>query len=181
MWVWYVYVDWTKEEVPRPFYVGKGNSSRVLQLRRNKKHSLISEVYGIRREVVRTTKVEKVALNTERKLILKHLTYAGSSEIGCNFTHGGQGTSGHHQSPEARQKIREAHLGLCRPHTEATKHKMSLAKKGKPPNNKGKSLSLETRQKMSLTRRGKPKSEAWKNKIGASMMGNRNGKRKVNG
>jgi len=27
--MYYVYVDWTTEEFPRPFYVGKGNFNRT--------------------------------------------------------------------------------------------------------------------------------------------------------
>lgn len=45
------------------------------------------------------------------------------------------------------------------PHSAETKLKMSLAKKGKPPNNKGKKLSVETRAKM---RESRAKQEAAK-------------------
>ena len=38
-----VYVDYTTEELPRPFYVGKGNSSRILNLKRNRLHDSIAK------------------------------------------------------------------------------------------------------------------------------------------
>jgi hypothetical protein len=163
--MWFVYVDWTIEAHPRAFYVGKGTASRVKDKRRSANHAEIARAYGLNRQVVLATSVETEALNLERALITSLGTLAGQSSIGCNRTAGGQGTSGHKQSPEARAKIRSARLGKGHPHSEETRQRMSLAKKGKPPNNKGKQLSESTREKMSLARRGKPKPEAWREKM----------------
>lgn len=65
-------------------------------------------------------------------------------------------------------------------HSAKTKQKMSEAKKGQAPWNKGKKHSLETRQKMSgakqgnQNRRGKKHSLKIKQKIGKSLKGNQN-------
>ena len=179
--MWYVYIDWTAESKPRPFYVGKGDLSRVNQPKRSKRHSAIVELYGVKRVVVCTTRSESRSFRVERTLISKHRTYYLKSEIGCNLTLGGQGTSGHKKSKEAKQKIREWHLGKKHPHTEETKKKISLTMKGKPPNNKGKKLSLKTRLKMSNSRKGVPKSAEWKRKRSESMMGNKIGIGNKNG
>lgn len=173
--MWYVYVDWTMEEAPRPFYVGKGSLSRVRQTKRNSKHTHISTLYGFRRQVVLEVPDEQEALSFERSLIVTLRTLPKDSEIGCNFTKGGQGTCGHTQSADTRAKIRHARLGVCRPHTEETRQKMSRAKRGLPPNNKGKRLSVETRRKMSIAKKAQPRSEEWRKRISVAMIGNKNG------
>lgn len=63
----------------------------------------------------------------------------------------------------------------CTGHSEKTKEKMSAAKKGKPPNNKGKKLSDETKGKIkqkSLLRRH---TEETKAKMSINKIGNKNG------
>lgn len=164
--VFCVYLDWTLESVPRCFYVGKGNVSRVRQLKRNKKHTRIAAKYGLRREVVLETSVEEITFEVEKSLIAEHKTYFYENDFGCNFTRGGEGTSGHKQSDEARRKMSVWRTG--RPghrHTVETRKRMSEAKLGRPPNNKGKCMSDATRAKMSTVRKGKPKSEEWKAKM----------------
>jgi len=78
----------------------------------------------------------------EAKQIEKYLiAYYGRKNLGLgtlvNMTNGGQGI-----------------LGLS--HSQQTKEKMSKAKKGKAPNNKGKSMSEESKQKISEAKKGKP-------------------------
>ena len=96
----YVYVDYTKEEVPRPFYVGKGNSSRVLSLKRNAKHRGIAKKYGIERRQVFETVCEQEAFKRETELITELHTFVGDpecSDVSCNFTKGGEGIAGINQ------------------------------------------------------------------------------------
>lgn len=92
--MFYVYVDYTKESPPRPFYVGKGNESRVANLKRNRKHTSIKNKYGIERKIVLETLNEQEAFDKEINLIKELNTQKG---IGCNMTSGGEGIKGHNE------------------------------------------------------------------------------------
>ena len=48
----YVYVDWTNEFEPRPFYVGLGSLDRTRNFRRNWSHTTIRKKFGMTRVVV---------------------------------------------------------------------------------------------------------------------------------
>ena len=120
---WYVYVDWTCESSPRPFYVGMGNHLRVRNLHRNAKHSNIVQKHGQRRDVVFAASNYRMCLDHEIELIAELGTFAHQDSIGCNFTKGGDGTIGVQRSLSWR-------------------HKQSIARLGKQ-------LSLETKQRMS--------------------------------
>jgi len=63
----YVYVDWTCEAIPRPFYVGKGQKCRFYYEKRNGFHSKISEKYGLKRVVVAILNDESLALQIEKE------------------------------------------------------------------------------------------------------------------
>jgi hypothetical protein len=174
-----VYVDYTKEELPRPFYVGKGNSSRVSNLKRNKLHTNISNKHGIERHIVLDTDDEELALRHECELIAEYKTCIyDEGSWGANFTRGGEGTSGmkhseetkrknsesnklsttgekngmygKHHSEETRKKIGEKSKG--RKDSESTRLKKSKASMGK---SKGRVLSEETKRKIAEARRGK--------------------------
>ena len=71
-----VYVDYTTEEVPRPFYVGKGNKARVNHIPRNDLHGCIALKHGHQRKVVMETDDEGLALQEEKRLVAEHKTYA---------------------------------------------------------------------------------------------------------
>jgi hypothetical protein len=64
-----------------------------------------------------------------------------------NLTNGGDGTVGRRQTPEARQKLAEAHRGMKA--SEETRRKMSAAKKGKPSGRSGKKISEASRARIS--------------------------------
>lgn len=214
-----VYVDYTTEENPRPFYVGKGKEQRIRGIERNKLHTRIASKYGLDRRIVFETDDEVMAFDKERELIIEHDTYVYGGGWGANFTLGGQGTSGakfpnrhgenhpmwgkrhsdeskrknsesnriscagekngmfgKHHSAETRKKIgdnqrgwhhtdetkakladsaRRIHTGRRR--SETTRRKISDARKGKPPWNKGK-YSKSTHRRWAKWRRdhGKP-------------------------
>lgn len=137
---WHVYEDWTLEEIPRCFYVGKGDDGRVLKIKRNPHHSLVSSDLGHRRTVVLTTSDENEALIVERELIQKRHTHPRDPEyngIGCNRTLGGQGNSGRIVSEETKKRISEAKRGKTsnkvwtQSERAATAARMSALHKGK--------------------------------------------------
>ena len=101
-----VYVDWTLETSPRPFYVGKGNVERVLNLERNDYHTNVKLKHGLRREVVMETLDEDEAYEREILIIASLHTFVNDPEwngIGTNMTPGGEGIR--NPSPDTRRKL----------------------------------------------------------------------------
>jgi hypothetical protein len=126
---YYVYVDWTLEEISRPFYVGKGSSSRLKILKRNQRHTAISEAYGMERKIVLETDSEEEAFVLEKKLIQEYSTYAHDpGSRGANYTLGGEGSSGRILSKESIDKIRRPHGPK---HSESQRLKWSQDRSGK--------------------------------------------------
>jgi hypothetical protein len=108
--VFFVYVDLTLEDPPRPFYVGKGSNIRIKKRDRNDHWRHIAIKYGWVRKVLLATKDEKFALEEEKRLIKIHRTFYGHDDYlwGANKTAGGEGSCGHIPSEETRHK-----LSLC--------------------------------------------------------------------
>lgn len=50
--MFFVYVDWTKELTPRPFYVGKGNENRIKDFKRNRKHTAIKNKISFKQKII---------------------------------------------------------------------------------------------------------------------------------
>lgn len=153
----YVYVDWTVEKNPKVFYVGKGDKRRARLLIRNKKHSNVSLKHGINREIVLITSIDRIALDHEIDLVAFHKTYHydDPNVIGCNFTRGGEGMSGHKLSIEMKQRL-------------------SALNRGKVPWNKGLFTgprSLETRSKIAKSHFGMKASAETRKKLSESHMG----------
>ncbi len=69
--MFYVDVDFTEEETPRPYYVGMGNSDRVNSLVRdgNDRHREIAEVHGQQRRVMFESESESAAMSEETRFI----------------------------------------------------------------------------------------------------------------
>lgn len=131
--IFYVYVDWTTEESPRAFYVGKGNESRVKERDRNEYWQRVAAKHGWRREVVFGTREEKVALDLETQLIKEHKTYTydNPDRWGCNFTRGGDGTSGYKHTEEHRARMRgEGNPFYGKKHSDEMYKKWSEERKG---------------------------------------------------
>jgi hypothetical protein len=126
--MFYVYVDWTLEDEPRPFYVGMGSLKRVKNVSsRNNLHENISEKYGRSRRVEFETTSRDEALLKEIELISFYKTYFyDKSSWGCNFTIGGDGTTGHTMimSDLHRKAISDAN---SHPRSDETKEKMKIA------------------------------------------------------
>ena len=108
--MFFVYVDRTGDG--RPFYVGKGNARRARSRERNTKHAWISEQLGRTRTIELETEREQEALDYEIGLIAKYDTFTTeyalrTNDIRCNFTRGGEGLTGHKDTPETREKKRQ--------------------------------------------------------------------------
>lgn len=155
-----VYVDYTTEEFPRPFYVGKGNSFRVSNLKRNRLHTNIMNKYGIKRLIVLETDDETEALSKEIELIAEYNTCIyDEGSWGANFTRGGEGTSGMKHSEESKRKNSETNKA-----TAADK----LAR-GIPNAMYGKRLSEERKKEIGDFHRGRKLSEKTKRAISESI------------
>lgn len=135
--IYYVYVDWTTEEVPRAFYVGKGNEKRIVDFSdRNNHWRSIRDKYGCNRTILLGTKEESFAFEIEKQKIAFYKTYKAAwkdgSGWGANFTLGGDGVSGRTRevmSNEERARRKDCVKG--RKHTEETKQKMRENNMGK--------------------------------------------------
>ena len=85
---------------------------------------------------------------------------------GYNLTEGGDGWSGG-PCEEMRRKLSEVHKNI----SDETRRKMSLAKKGRTPYNKGKHLSEEHKKKIGEANKDKTMSEEARKKISESISG----------
>lgn len=110
--LWYVYVDWTLEDVPRPFYVGKGNQGRIRTTSvrsRNEVHHRITLKFGQKRTIVFESFNEEKAYEVEFFLVRYHQTFmhGGKNWWGANLDLGGRGGLGTPKSVQHREKIRQ--------------------------------------------------------------------------
>jgi hypothetical protein len=124
--VFYGYIDCT--DGGQVFYVGKGKSHRLIQADRNEKHTRVSVKHGRHRIVKFRSSQESLVFEWERAAIKRYGTYrTRHTGIGCNFTIGGEGLSGHTPSTEALKRMSAAQIG--RKHTPETRAKMSVSAK----------------------------------------------------
>jgi len=184
MCMWYVYVDWTTDSDPYPFYVGQGNLRRVGKKHRNTFHSNIAQLHGFRREIVFKTDIREEALGEEVRLIAELKTFHGDNPKGANFTKGGDGgvgravvltdewrakisesLRGRKSDPEVNERRRESMTGKKiqrRPFTDEEKETLYASRRGRDL------VSPEGRasQKEKLTGRKRPPfSEETKSKM----------------
>lgn len=117
----YGYKHWTLEKQPRCFYVGKGLKGRSKQLRnRNHKWHHIMKYFGGYTIEICVGPVTNAEVSVwEVKEILKENTFRQGSEhyrhntsdIGCNFTSGGDGVIGRCHSEETKKKMSKSAQG----------------------------------------------------------------------
>jgi hypothetical protein len=95
--IFYIYLDRTLNGIP--FYIGKGDLKRVNDFKpykRNKHHCNIVNSYGIIREIIFETDVEKDAFDKEIEMIafykLNHYKYP--DKFSTNYSDGGEGPNG---------------------------------------------------------------------------------------
>lgn len=156
---YYTYVDITKDD--RPFYVGKGNKSRLTAQERNDVWSNIVQKHGFKRRiVVFETLHEQWAFDKEVELIALFKTNMHRvGHWGANLTDGGEGSSGYKHTEHALKQMRAAKVGW-KPSAELLK-KASDANKGRKRSadavkrsadaHRGQKRSLETRHRLSLS------------------------------
>lgn len=130
---YYVYVLFGVDGAP--CYVGKGKGRRWLGHERTKEHpnrrlrAIIAAAGGHLPKVkIRQELTEAEAFEVERAIIAA----IGRGKNGplVNLTDGGDGTSGHRHTPEARELIGAPRRGKARP--DEVKRKLSAAKIGIP-------------------------------------------------
>lgn len=145
-----VYVDWTLEDVSRPFYCGKGIPLRVRSFQRNRFHTRVKLKHGLRREVILETFDEAFAHEYEVQLIAELHLYVGDplwNGIGTNLTVGGEGTRGHKSGWKGKKRPKRTPEHIA-------KLVASFHSTPKIPWNKGKELSSETCELISQRNKG---------------------------
>lgn len=90
----FVYVDYFAES-KKPFYVGKGSATRLKVLKRNDRHTELTQGREWYRVAVNSTDDEREALTLERQLI--RMLGTRDHQGGANCSDGGEGAS---QSPD---------------------------------------------------------------------------------
>lgn len=140
------YKHWTLENPPRCFNVGKGVKGRARSMRsRNHKWHAIVKRLGLRVEVCVGPMTNDAACTWEIEWIAKEKTFNTNhlhddlTDIGCNFTHGGDGSAGCSPSAATRKKMSKSHMGNTagtaqrgKPKSEAHKQAIRVALKGNP-------------------------------------------------
>ena len=134
--IYYVYAYLREDD--SPYYIGKGKGKRVFA-----KHDSVSVPKDRSRILMLAENLsEESALELEKEKI----AFYGRKDLGTgilrNMTDGGDGISGYSHKETTKEILREKRLQqpdpmLGRKHSEQTKEKMSLKKKGKPSWNKG--------------------------------------------
>jgi hypothetical protein len=161
----YVYVDWTAECQPRPFYVGMGTLKRIKNMSsRNTLHKNISEKHGHQRRIEFETEIRDEALLKEIELISYYKTYFYDELTwGCNFTIGGDGTTGHTMvvSDEHKKILSEAN---SHPKSETAKENMRIAARIR-------AVDPEWIEKMSEILKERWKDPSYREKMKASLSG----------
>lgn len=171
-----------------PFYVGKGKDRRYYierHLYKDAANRLLKNkirkvgVDNVQMHFLHKDLTEKEALQQERYWI----KYYGRRDLGlgplCNLTDGGEGTSGHIHTDEAKQKMSEAVKGRIM--SNETKQKISKIHKGKKTADetkqkirdslKGRTISTEQKKKISDTLKGHEPSKETRQKISKSNKG----------
>jgi hypothetical protein len=153
-----IYVDYTIEPEPRPYYVGKGTEGRVNKRYRSKLHQSFIKRFGLNRHVVFETDDELEVYAKERELITKYQTYAfgGEGWWGANQDLGGQGGRSTPKTALHRERIRNALKGRAK----SSEHCQAMSRGGR-----GKILTKEHRKKIGEAGKGRAVSGETRTKL----------------
>jgi hypothetical protein len=155
----YVYEHW-RADTGRCFYVGKGRRQRAFVMgHRNRHHRAISRQTTVYVVIVQSGLSDEAALALE---IQRIAFWRAAGHPLCNLTDGGEGAPGMRLSPEAREKIRAAHLGRKRSPEMCENIRRSMI---------GRTASPASREKMRDAHLGQKFSEERKAKISAGLRG----------
>lgn len=152
---YYVYLH-KKLDTGEVFYVGKGMKRRAWVIYcRNKHWKNIVDKHGYTVEILFDNLTNEEAL-CEEISVISELRYFGYNL--CNYTNGGEGTSGYSLTEEHKAKISKANKGRIK--TEEWRDNLSKSQKGRPCNrkavdasilvNKGKKLTAEQLERRRL-------------------------------
>lgn len=164
--MFYVYLDWTLENLPRCFYVGRGTNDRIKKRDRNKFWKRIAAKYGWRREIVICTSIYEVVCSEEINFIrdMNTFYYTNKDGIACNFTLGGDGgLLGYKHSLETRKKIGLSRFGKKNSIDSIEKRKLRSLGNGNPMY--GKFHKQESIERIRNSKLGKFHSQETINKI----------------
>jgi len=132
MTIFHTYIDWTLEDLPRAFYIGKGNEYRTRNPERNQKHKHVRNTFGHRREIVFSSQDEQECLDHEVQLIQEHHTFYldehADKDIACNFTKGGDGATGWVPTESQRKNISN---GVKKAHQENSEYAAGISRRAK--------------------------------------------------
>lgn len=148
--MYYVYVDWTTDSGPYPFYVGCGTLNRVGKKYRNSYHRNIAQKHGLNRVIVHGPCDKVEAFSKEVHFIAELRTFQPENPRGANFTRGGEGSHGHvvTMTPEWRARIAASLRG--RKSDPEANRKRSEKQRGVP-----KPCKLTSEQRAALSERFK--------------------------
>ena len=153
----YNYVDFLADTL-EAIYVGKGSKSRILVESRNQKHENYVQKHGLRRVIVACFDDDESARSNEILLIQKFKTFYLDNTKGCNFTLGGEGTSG----------LIPWNKGLMRDDI-FTEDSLKKMKERVSKSLTGRKLTEINKIKIGLSNSGKVRSEETKRKISESV------------
>jgi hypothetical protein len=147
--VYYVY-EHIRPDTNQAFYVGKGSYKRAYSKHQRNRHwnFVVEKAKGFSVNILAKDLDEELAFLCEMERIdqLKRLGLKL-----CNYTNGGDGSSGYKHSDESKAKIGQAAKAIMT----------------------GRKASDEAKQNMRKAKLGKTLSEAHKAKIGQSLIGNK--------
>ena len=154
--MFYVYAHYKADDpTGDPFYIGKGKSKRELSNKRNPFWKNIVSKHGFISKRLAENLTEQEAWDLEISLISQYGKLSDGTGCLCNLANGGEGASG-------------------TVHTDKTKAKWSLAKKGKTWEEiYGVEQAQRMREQRKTTGR-KPHTEETKKKMSASKKGQKN-------
>lgn len=148
-----------------PYYIGKGNGTRIYQ---NTGRACIKPKDKSRIIFLKQKLTEDDAFKHEKYMI----SVFGRKDLGTGILHnrsdGGEGNSGRIVSEETKRKLSEVNRGKGkgRRHSEETKKKLSKIRKGRR-------ISEETKRKLSEAHKGKTHTDETKQKLSKLLSGER--------